>query len=162
MRVLGFLHYTDMKSSREGINLEIAIIAHDVKKELITQFCIAYCGILSKHNICATGITAKYISEATGLKIEKLLSGTQGGEEQIASRIEYNEIDVLIYFRDTRPSDGFSQHDEIEKKLLLACDRYNIPVATNIATAEVIIMALDRGDLDWRELVNPKSSYNRK
>ena len=142
--------------------LEIAIIAHDVKKELITQFCIAYCGILSKHNICATGITAKYISEATGLRIEKLLSGEQGGEEQIASRIEYNEIDVLIYFRDTRPTSGYSQHDEIEKKLLLACDRYNVPVATNIATAEVIIMALDRGDLDWRELVNPRSSYNRK
>ena len=91
-----------------------------------------------------------------------MLSGEQGGEEQIASRIEYNEIDILIYFRDTRPSAGYSKHDEIEKKLLLACDRYNVPVATNIATAEVIIMALDRGDLDWRELVNPKSAYNRK
>lgn len=142
--------------------MEIAIIAHDMKKELITQFCIAYCGILSKHNICATGITAKYISEATGLKIEKMLSGEQGGEQQIASRIAYNEIDVLLYFRDTRPtSDEYSEHDKIERELLLTCDRYNIPVATNIATAEVIIMALDRGDLSWRELVNPTSSYNR-
>lgn len=141
--------------------MEIAIIAHDVKKELITQFCIAYCGILSKHNICATGITAKYISEATGLKIEKLLSGEQGGEQQIASRIAYNEIDVLIYFRDTRPRSGHTEHDDVEGELLLMCDRYNIPVATNIATAEVIIMALDRGDLNWRELVNPKSDYNR-
>ena len=146
----------------EDNDLEIAIIAHDVKKELITQFCIAYCGILSKHNICATGITAKYISEATGLKIEKLLSGDQGGEEQIASRVEYNEIDVLLYFRDTRPTMGLSEHDEIEKKLLLACDRYNVPVATNIAPAEIIIMALERGDLDWRELVNPKAAYNKK
>jgi methylglyoxal synthase len=143
--------------------MEIAIIAHDVKKELITQFCIAYCGILSKHNICATGITAKYISEATGLNIEKLLSGEQGGEEQIASRVAYNEIDVLLYFRDTRSTSGeYSEHDKIERELLLACDRYNVPVATNIATAEVIIMALDRGDLDWRELVNPRSAYNRK
>ena len=101
--------------------MEIAIIAHDMKKELITQFCIAYCGILSKHSICATGITAKYISEATGLKIEKMLSGEQGGEQQIASRIAYNEIDVLIYFRDTRPSsDEYSEHDKIEKELLLA------------------------------------------
>ena len=142
--------------------MEIAIIAHDVKKELITQFCIAYCGILSKHNICATGITAKYISEATGLKIEKLLSGEQGGEEQIASRIEYNEIDVLIYFRDTRSTGGYSQHDEIEKKLLLACDRYNVPVATNIATAEVLVTALEAGSLNWRDIINPKSEYNRK
>ncbi len=139
--------------------MEIAIIAHDTKKELITQFCIAYCGILSKHNICATGITAKYISEATGLNIEKLFSG-QGGEEQITSRVAYNEIDVLIYFRDTRASSEFSEHDKIEKDLLLMCDRYNVPVATNIATAEVIIMALDRGDLAWRELVNPNSAYN--
>ena len=115
--------------------MEIAIIAHDMKKELITQLCIAYCGILSKHNICATSITAKYISDATGLKIEKLLSGSQGGEEQIASRIAYNEIDVLFYFRDTRTSDEMTEHDKIERDLLLMCDRYNVPVATNIATA---------------------------
>ena len=142
--------------------MEIALIADDNKKELMAQFCIAYCGILSKHHICATHTTGRYISDATGLKIEKMLSGEQGGEQQIASRIAYNELDVLIYFRDTRPSsDGYSEHDKIEKELLLACDRYNIPVATNIATAEVIIMALDRGDLDWRELVNPTSAYNR-
>ena len=142
--------------------MEIAIIAHDLKKELITQLCIAYCGILSKHNICATSITAKYISDATGLKIERLLAGSQGGEEQIASRIAYNEIDVLFYFRDTRSADADSEHAKIERELLLMCDRYNVPVATNIATAEVIIMALDRGDLDWREVVNPRSEYNRK
>lgn len=139
--------------------MQIAIIAHDMKKELITQFCIAYCGILSKHDICATSITAKYISEATGLKIEKLLSGGQGGEEQISARIAYNEIDVLIYFRDTRPSPGYTEHDKIEKELLLMCDRYNVPVATNIATAEVIIMALERGDLDWREIVKNRSGF---
>ena len=142
--------------------MEIAIIAHDLKKELITQFCIAYCGILSKHNICATNITAKYISDATGLKIERLLSGSQGGEEQIASRIAYNEIDVLLYFRDTRPSDDYTEHDRIEREILRACDRCNVPVATNIATAELIVMALDRGDLDWRNYVNPRSQYNHK
>ena len=142
--------------------MEIAIIACDTKKELMPEFCIAYCGILSKHNLFATGSTAKCISEATGLKIEGLLSGRHGGEEQIISRLAYNEIDVLIYFRDTRPSsDMYSEHDKIEKELLLACDRYNIPVATNIATAELIVMALDRGDLDWREVVNPTSAYNR-
>ena len=139
--------------------MEIAIIAHDLKKELMTQLCIAYCGILSKHNLCATSITAKYISEATGLKIERLLAGEQGGEEQIASRIAYNEIDVLLYFRDTRAS---ASYDEVEMELLRLCDLYNVPVATNIATAEVLICALDRGDLDWREIVNPRSEYNLK
>ena len=138
--------------------MEIAIIAHDLKKELMAQFCIAYCGILSKHNICAIAVTAKYISEATGLQINKLMSGDHGGDQQIASRVAYNEIDVLLYFRDTRP-DARPSPAEIE--LLRMCDLYNIPVATNIATAEVVITALDRGDLDWREIVNPHSDYNK-
>ena len=138
--------------------MEIAIIAHDLKKELMTQLCIAYCGILSKHKLCATGITAKYISDATGLEIERLLSGSQGGEQQIASRVAYNEIDILLYFKDTRPN---AEPDEVERELLRLCDLYNVPVATNIATAEVLITALDRGDLDWREIVNPRSAYNR-
>ena len=132
--------------------MEIALIAHDLKKELMAQFCIAYCGILSKHNLCATATTAKYISEATGLTIDRFLGGEHGGEEQIASRIAYNEIDVLLYFRDTRPS---SKVKPSELELLRVCDQYNVPIGTNIATAEVIITALDRGDLDWREIVNP-------
>ena len=139
--------------------MEIAIIAHDLKKELMAQFCIAYCGILNKHHLCATAVTAKYISEATGLEIDKLMSGEQGGEQQIASRISYNEIDVLLYFRDTRPG---ASSDAVGHELLRMCDVYNIPVATNIATAEVIITALDRGDLDWREIVNPRSDLNKK
>ena len=139
--------------------MEIAIIAADVKKEIMTQFCIAYCGILSKHNLCATSITAKYISEATGLKIERLLTGDQGGEQQIATRVAYDEIDILLCFRDTRTDRPFNQ---VEEELLLTCDRYNIPVATNIATAEVLITALERGDLDWRDFLNPISEYNRK
>ena len=139
--------------------MEIAIIAADVKKEIMTQFCIAYCGILSKHNLCATSITAKYISEATGLKIERMLTGDQGGEQQIATRVAYDEIDVLLCFRDTRTDKPLNP---IEEELLLTCDRYNIPVATNIATAEVLITALERGDLDWREFLNPISEYNRK
>lgn len=139
--------------------MEIAIIATDTKKELMTQFCIAYCGILSKHNLCATSITAKYISDATGLKIERLMTGDQGGEQQVATRVAYNEIDILLCFRDTRPDAPFN---EVENELLLACDRYNIPVATNIATAEVLISALERGDLDWREFLNPISEYNRR
>ena len=139
--------------------MEIAIIAHDMKKELMTQFCIAYCGILSKHNLCATSITAKYISDATGLKIEKLLTGEHGGEQQITTRVAYDEIDILLCFRDTRSDRALNEE---EQELLLTCDRYNIPVATNIATAEVLITALERGDLEWRNFVNPKSEYNAK
>jgi methylglyoxal synthase len=130
--------------------MEIAIIAHDLKKELMAQFCIAYCGTLSKHRICATANTAKYISEATGLQIDKLMGGEQGGEEQIASRVSYNEIDVLLYFRDTRPG---SNKIAVENELLRMCDLNNIPVATNIATAEAVISALERGDFDWRQYV---------
>lgn len=136
--------------------MEIAIVAADTKKELMAQFCIAYCGVLSKHNLCATNITAKYISEATGLNIERLLTGKQGGEEQIATRVAYDEIDMLLCFRDTRQGKPLNPAEE---ELLLTCDRYNVPVATNIATAEALVIALDRGDLDWRNFVNPRSDY---
>ena len=135
--------------------MDIALIADDTKKELMTQFCIAYCGILSKHNICATSITGKYVQEATGLEIEKLLPGSHGGAQQIASRISYNEIDVLLYFRSTAPDRTV---DENENALLRMCDMHNVPVATNIATAEVLIHGLERGDLDWRNIVNPKNN----
>lgn len=148
-----------MSNLQERINgMEIAIVAADTKKELMAQFCIAYCGVLSKHNLCATSITAKYISEATGLKIERLLTGEQGGEEQIATRVAYDEIDMLLCFRDTRQGKPLNMAEE---ELLLTCDRYNVPVATNIATAEALILALDRGDLDWRNFINPMSEYHR-
>ena len=152
------IHQFAYKQRKAGIPMEIAIIAHDRKKELMAQFCIAYCGILSKHNLCATGITGKYIADATGLQIERLLSGEHGGEQQIASRIAYNEIDILLYFRDTKPE----ANTEESFDLIRLCDIHNVPVATNIATAEVLICALERGDLDWREIVNPHSSLNRK
>jgi methylglyoxal synthase len=141
--------------------LEIAIIADDSKKELITQFCIAYCGILSKHSICATSTTGAYISEATGLKIEKLLSGAHGGEQQIASRIAYDEIDILFYFRANTPQNSlYGEGSSTEQTLLRLCDVHNVLLATNIATAETIVSALDRGDLDYREFINPRSEYN--
>ena len=139
--------------------MEIAIIADDSKKELMTQFCIAYCGMLSKHSICSTSITGKYIADATGLEIEKLLPGTHGGVQQICSRVSYNEIDLVLYFRSSDPNCSYMEE---EMNLLRMCDAQNIPVATNIATAEVLVLALDRGDLSWREIVNPASEYNRR
>ena len=136
----------------------IAIIADDNKKELMAQFCIAYCGILSRHNICATDSTGNYISDATGLDIETLMPG-RGGTEQITSRISYNEIDLVFYFRATDPA---KESSEAELNLLRLCDVYNIPVATNIATAEVLVTALEAGSFNWRDVVNPRSEYNVK
>lgn len=132
--------------------MNIALIAHDTKKELMVQFCIAYCGVLSKHNLCATGTTGKIVAEATGLNVQRYLSGSQGGDQQIAARISCNEIDLLLFFRDPI---SVKPHEPNDMNLLRLCDVHNIPVATNIATAEAFIHALERGDLDWRDIVNP-------
>lgn len=132
--------------------MNIALIAHDTKKELMVQFCIAYCGVLSKHNLCATGTTGKMVAEATGLNVQRYLSGSQGGDQQIAARISCNEIDLLLVFRDPI---SVKPHEPNDTNLLRLCDVHNIPVATNIATAEALIHALERGDLDWRDIVNP-------
>ena len=137
----------------------IAIIADDNKKELMAQFCIAYCGILSQHNLCATHTTGKYISDATGLEIETFLAGSSGGTDQIASRVSYNEIDIVFYFRTTDPS---KEMYEGEANLLRLCDVHNIPLATNIASAEVLVTALGEGHLNWRDFINPRSEYNMK
>lgn len=132
--------------------MNIALIAHDKKKELMVQFCIAYCGILSRHTICATGTTGKFIAEATGLEITRFLSGPQGGDQQIGARIAYNEIDLVLFFRDPLTA---QPHEPDVQALLRLCDVHNIPVATNVATAEVLILGLERGDFGWRDIVNP-------
>ncbi len=128
--------------------MKIALLAHEKKKELMVQFCIAYAGILAKHNICAASALGNLITENTGLDINKVITGATGAEEQIASRISCGEIDILLFFRD--PMTPTTRTRE-EMGILRLCDVHNIPVATNIATAEVIVMALDRGDLDWIE-----------
>ncbi len=129
--------------------MNIALIADDAKKELMVQFCIAYCGILSRHKICATGTTGKLVAEATGLNITTFMSGPQGGDEQIVSRISCDEIDLVLFLRDPLSS---IQHEINELNLLRLCDVHSIPLATNIATAEMLIHGLERGDLDWREV----------
>ena len=125
----------------------------------MAQFCIAYCGILSRHNLCATDTTGSYIADATGLEIETFLAGRAGGVEQITSGVSYNEIDLVFYFRST---DNTKEHTEAEQDLFRLCDVNNIPLATNIATAEVLIMALEAGSFDWREFINPRSAYNQR
>ena len=133
--------------------MNIALIAHDKKKELMVQFCIAYKGILSEHTLSGTGRTAKMVSDATGLTIYRHLSGNAGGADQIASRISCDEIDMALFFRDpiTRRPEEPSDHT-----ILRLCDVHNIPFATNIATAEMLIHGLERGDLDWRNIVTAK------
>lgn len=138
--------------------MNIALIAHDKKKELMVQFCIAYCGILSKHNLCATGTTGKLVAEATGLDVTRFLSGPQGGDQQIGARIAYNEIDLVLFFSDPLSN---KPHEPESTGILRLCDVHNIPIATNSATAEVLIQGLERGDFAWRDIVNPKKSMGR-
>jgi len=130
--------------------LEIALLAHDRRKELMVQFCIAYCGILANHSICATNTTGRLVSEATGLPISLYMSCNQGGSQQIGSRIAYDELDLVLFFCD---------HSLVEEyqgsvmDIARLCDQHNVPFATNAATAEVLIHGLQRGDLDWRNIV---------
>ena len=135
--------------------MNIALMAHDRKRELMVQFCIAYCGILASHSICATNVTGRLVSEATGLPISLYLTGSQGGCQQIGARVAYNEIDLVLYFCDTTLSNQpMNSINEISR----LCDQYNVPFASNVATAEVLIHGLKRGDLDWRDIVNPKKT----
>ena len=131
--------------------MNIALMAHDRKKELMVQFCIAYCGILAEHSLCATHVTGKLVSEATGLPITLYLHADQGGAQQIGARIAYNEIDLVLFFCDAENGN----FDEVNRMARL-CDQRQIPFASNVATAEVLILGLNRGDLDWRDIVNPK------
>ncbi len=132
--------------------MNIALIAHDAKKELMTDFCIAYKGILSRHKICATGSTGKIVEEATQLPIVKLLSGMHGGSQQIAARIACDEVDLLLFFMDPLNT-GADRNAMAENNLLRLCDMHNIPFATNLATAEMLVLGLERGDLGWREIL---------
>ena len=133
--------------------MNIALMAHDNKKDLMVQFCTAYAGILSKHTICATNITGKMVGEATGLPIHLFLARVHGGAEQIGARIAYNEIDVVLFFNDPRDEKSCESVSYISR----LCDQNNIPFASNVATAEMLVLGLSRGDLDWRDIVNPKT-----
>lgn len=133
--------------------MNIALIAHDRKKELMVDFCIAYSGILRQHKLFATGTTGSLVEDATGIPVSKFLPGPEGGDQQIGARIAYNEIDAVLYFRDPLTAQS---HEPDITAIFRLCDVHNIPLATNIATAEVIIMGIERGDLGWRDIVNPK------
>ncbi|WP_405321121.1 methylglyoxal synthase [Frisingicoccus sp.] len=127
--------------------MNIGFVANESKKKLMQNFCIAYRGILAKHELFATGTTGRLIEEVTNLPVHKYLAGTLGGDQQIGAQIINNDIDLVIFLRDPAQSTGLTDVHNLVK----LCDDHNIPLATNLATAELLIKALDRGDLDWRE-----------
>ena len=119
----------------------------------MVQFCTAYKSVLMKHNLFATATTGRLIADNTGLPITLLLSHKQGGHQQINARIAYNEIDLVLLFTDPNTTDPWDDAQMIET--IRHCDRHNVPIATNLASAEMLIMGLQRGDLDWRGTLLP-------
>jgi len=137
--------------------MNIAFLAHDKKKELRVQFCTAYKSVLAKHTLFATATTGRLIADHTGLPITLLLSHKQGGHQQINARIAYNEIDLVILFSDPNSVDPWDDSQMIET--IRHCDKQNVVVATNLASAEIAIMGLQRGDLDWRTMLHNKPKF---
>ena len=138
--------------------MNITLMAHDKQKELMIQFCTAYKSILAKHNLSATATTGRMVAEATGLPVSLFMSRNQGGHQQVDARIAYNEIDLVILFADPAETDPWEDQRIVQTMHL--CDSYNVPLATNLASAEMMILGLQRGDLDWREMI-PKRNYLR-
>lgn len=130
--------------------MNIALIAHDNKKKLMENLCIAYRHILCKHNLYATGTTGRLVEETANLSVHKYLAGHLGGEQQLGAQVASNDIDMVIFLRD--PVAPKNYEPDINSILRL-CDVHNIPLASNLATAEILLLALDRGDLDWRNMV---------
>ena len=133
--------------------MNIALIAHDKKKDDMIRFATAYKFILEKHNLYATGTTGTRIMEATGLTIERFQSGPLGGDQQIGAKIAQNQMDIIIFFRDPLTA---QPHEPDVTALMRLCDVYSVPLATNMGTAEILIRGLDRGDLAWRTIVHKK------
>ena len=129
--------------------MNIGLIAHHSKKKLMQNFCVAYHGILRKNNLYATGTTGRLIEEITNLNVHKYLAGHLGGAQQLGAQIEHNEIDLVIFLRDPLSQ---KSHEPDVNSVVRLCDIHNIPLATNLATAELLIKSLDRGDLEWREM----------
>lgn len=129
--------------------MNIGLIAHDAKKKLMQNFCIAYRAILSRHNLYATGTTGRLIEEVTNLTVHKYLAGHLGGEKQLGAQIENDDIDLLIFLRDPLTS---KSHEPDVDTVVKLCDIHNIPLATNLASAELLIKAMERGDFEFRDI----------
>ena len=132
--------------------MNVGLVAHDGKKNLMQNLCIAYQDILRKHKLYATGTTGTLVMGETGLNIIRMKSGPLGGDQQIGAMIAANELDLVVFLRDPLTA---QPHEPDVSALLRLCDVQNIPLATNMASAEVMLRAVAEGELDWREKVNP-------
>ncbi|WP_082234010.1 methylglyoxal synthase [Halobacillus massiliensis] len=133
--------------------MNIALVAHDKKKEEMIHFSTAYKDILKKHTLFATGTTGTKIEKATDLQVEKFQSGPLGGDQQIGAKIAEEKMDLIIFLRDPLTA---QPHEPDITALLRLCDVHQIPVVTNLAGAEIVIRALERGELDWRKIMKEK------
>ncbi|CAI6081004.1 methylglyoxal synthase [Cohnella sp. JJ-181] len=131
--------------------LNIALIAHDRKKEEMVNFAIAYEHVFKPHKLYATGTTGTRIMENTALQVHRFASGPLGGDQQIGAMVATNEMDFIIFLRDPLMA---QPHEPDIIALLRLSDVQGIPVATNVATAELLVKCLERGDFAWRELVH--------
>lgn len=137
--------------------MNIALIAHDKKKLEMVQFVTAYEYILQNHQLYSTGTTGTRVMEATQLQIQRFKSGPLGGDQQIGAFVADNKMDLVLFFRDPLTAQA---HEPDITALLRLCDVYGIPLATNMATAEILVKGLARGDFEWRQIVNPKGNKN--
>lgn len=131
--------------------MNVALIAHDKKKSMMIEFCKKHKDLLSKHTLFATGTTGKMISEATGLKVNRFLSGPLGGDQQIGAKVASGEMNLVIFFRDPLTA---QPHEPDVSALLRLADVHAVPLATNLSTAEVMLNCMEFGNLDWNGLVN--------
>ncbi|MBL4954156.1 methylglyoxal synthase [Neobacillus sp. OS1-32] len=129
--------------------MNIALIAHDRKKNDLVQFVTAYQQIFAKHNLFATGTTGLRISEATGLSITRYQSGPLGGDQEIGAMIAKNQMDAVFFFRDPLTA---QPHEPDVSALIRLCDVYSVPLATNMGSAELLIRGMDKGLMDWRKI----------
>ncbi|WP_085523571.1 methylglyoxal synthase [Tuberibacillus sp. Marseille-P3662] len=137
--------------------MKIALIAHDKKKDDLVQFSLAYQPILKDHELFATGTTGSRVMEATGLDIYRFQSGPLGGDQQVGARIAQNDMDLIIFFRDPLTA---QPHEPDINALIRLADVYSIPLATNMATAEILMHALERGELHWREVIRSRQQQD--
>ncbi|KAB7672948.1 methylglyoxal synthase [Bacillus sp. B1-b2] len=135
--------------------MNIALIAHDKKKDDMVAFVLAYKNIFAKHTLYATGTTGTRINEATGLTITRFHSGPLGGDQEIGAYIANNNMDMVFFFRDPLTA---QPHEPDVTALIRLCDVYSVPLATNMGTGEVLIRGLEQGDLEWRKVVHGKTN----
>jgi methylglyoxal synthase len=129
--------------------MNIALIAHDKKKDDLIRFVLAYQTVIEKHSLFATGTTGKRISEETGLSVHRFRSGPLGGDQEIGSYIANDKMDLVLFFRDPLTA---QPHEPDVSALIRLCDVYSVPLATNMGTAEVLVKGLERGDIHWRSV----------